>query len=167
MRAYFFGNMYLSSIQQGIQAAHVVHELFVMYPSPTPVLREGQQIYLDTPSKTLYDWAIEHKTMILLNGGYSENLRRLETLFEDSNDNYPWTVFHEGEDALDGALTCVGIVLPEKIYVTADMVRKDVVGDEQLFDGVVFNPEDPAIEWSFSRWEIKLIHELNNYSLAH
>ena len=31
MRAYFWGNMYLSSIQQGIQAAHVVTEMFAKY----------------------------------------------------------------------------------------------------------------------------------------
>ena len=31
MRAYFFGNMYLSSIQQGIQAAHCLGEMFLKY----------------------------------------------------------------------------------------------------------------------------------------
>ena len=36
MRAYYFGNMYLSSIQQGIQAAHATHELFNKYmPQPS------------------------------------------------------------------------------------------------------------------------------------
>ncbi len=161
MRAYFFGNIYLSLIQNGIQAAHVITEMFIKYPAP-------QLLY---PDEILWDWAMDHKTIILLNGGYSENLHRLIEFFTEtgnpSSNPYPFAYFKEGQDALDGALTCVGIVLPEKIYVTSNMVRNDEVNKDQLYDGVVFNPNDPEIEWSFSPWEINLVQELNEYSLAH
>ena len=82
MRAYFFGNMYLSSIQQGIQAAHVVGELFTSYSeSRTNAMSEG--------GKLLWEWACDHKTMILLNGGYSENIHRLCEFFDDYQNTYP------------------------------------------------------------------------------
>ena len=107
MRAYFFGNMYLSSIQQGIQAGHVIAEFFVDYPE---TLTEK----MSDAGKLLWTWAQDHKTVILLNGGYSENLHRLCEFFDNyENHLYPWAYFHEGKDALDGALTCVGIVLPD------------------------------------------------------
>lgn len=111
MRAYFFGNMYLSSIQQGIQAAHVTAELFMKPHS------EDGNIYL-------LDWANNHKTMILLNAGYSEEIRRLIEFFDTADNPYPWASFNEGDDALDGALTCVGIVLPEKIYKLSAYLRQ-------------------------------------------
>ena len=54
-RAYFLGNMYLSQIQQGIQAAHVTSELFSSYTDE-----------LSVESDILCKWAESHKTMILL-----------------------------------------------------------------------------------------------------
>ena len=112
MRAYFFGNMYLSSIQQGIQAAHAVHDMFVRYPTR----EHGGGNYL-------WDWATDHKTMILLNGGYADTIKELVNFFNNSDNPYPFAAFHEEEASLNGALTTVGIVLPEKIYHIASMIR--------------------------------------------
>ncbi len=56
MRGYFLTNMYLSSIQHGIQAAHCLQEINNNFP--------GNEI--------LTDWAENHKTMYVLNGGTSE-----------------------------------------------------------------------------------------------
>ena len=156
MRAYFFGNMYLSSIQQGIQAAHVTHELFLKYDN----IAAGS-----FATTELYDWAKLHKTMILLNGGYSENLRELIAMFDTRENPYPWAHFNEGEDSLDGALTCVGIILPEKIYVTADALRKGNIGAEQLPIRGCWSPEDD-VSWEISKWEYNLCKELNKYGLA-
>ena len=58
MRAYFFGNLYMSSIQQGIQAAHAVADMFIKYSN------ENEPNY-----HPLREWATDHKTMILLNAG--------------------------------------------------------------------------------------------------
>ena len=105
MRAYFFGNYYLSSIQQGIQAAHCLAEMFVLYTS-------GQTAH------RLHTWAQEHKTMILLNGGNDAELReKYNTLqFLCSELQYPCAIFTEDVDSLNCACTCVGFVVPEKIY---------------------------------------------------
>ncbi len=161
MRAYFFGNMYLSSIQQGIQAGHVIGELFVSYPESS-ILRTGD---MSSEGKLLWEWACDHKTMILLNGGYSENIHRLCEFFDVYQNTYPWAYFNESKDALDGALTCVGIVLPEKIYETAKLLREGGI-DNTFLDHVVFNPNNPEEEWTFSKWEMKLMDELNKHGMA-
>lgn len=106
MRFYAMGNYYLSSIQQGIQAAHALGEMFNQYS------------YGDSPvGRTLRDWAANHKTMVLLNGGNSADLSDLWTLLSDErNTLYPVSKFSEDEQSLDGALTCVAILLPESMY---------------------------------------------------
>ena len=152
MRAYFFGNMYLSSIQQGIQAAHVTHELFRKYKVASKQF------------DVLANWADLHKTMILLNGGYADNLRTLIDMFNNTQNPYPFTWFNEGEDSLDGALTCVGIVLPEKIYETASMIRRTPeLGDDIQKYGSCAGEFGPL---EFSKFEFELMLELNKYGLA-
>lgn len=150
MRAYFFCNMYLSSIQQGIQSAHALHEMFVKYP--------------DT-SNDLWTWARGHKTMIVLNGGYSESIRDLLNFFDDPENDFPYASFSEGFDALDGALTCACIVLPERIYAMAEILRNARYSEmEQIIDTI--NKTGKHGDWSFNRWEMKLIERLNTFGLA-
>lgn len=167
MRAYFFGNMYLSSIQQGIQAAHVTAELFMKSHS-----EEGNMFLLD--------WANNHKTMILLNAGYSDEIRRLIEFFGDVDNPYPWASFNEGQDALDGALTCVGIVVPEKIYRFAELLRIPEIKQVHGAENVVWNIETPgdyeklSPDWKdylrlikeVSVWDGFLAERLNEYGLA-
>lgn len=114
MRAYFFGNMYLSSIQQGIQAAHVVHDMFVTY-----------QVESERKQK-LFNWATNHKTMILLNAGYSSEIFALSAFFRTEDNPYPWSNFYEDPDALNSAITSVGIILPAKIYDRKNWRVKDI-----------------------------------------
>jgi hypothetical protein len=111
VRAYFFGNYYLSQIQQGIQAAHCVGELFSKYGS--------EQSNLNT---ALFDWADQHKTLICLNGGNQADLQEVLELFKTQK-QYPFAYFAEDKDSLNNALTCVGIVLPAYIYEVAQFVR--------------------------------------------
>ena len=158
MRAYFFGNMYLSSIQQGIQAAHVVHELFLKYP--------GEGTF--QTDKILWEWAENHKTMVLLNAGYSEEIRYLVDFFNHRDNPYPHASFNESNEALDGALTCVGVVLPEQIYYGAKQIREDGVDAESqiMHTGKVkwTFPEEREVE--VSKWEFELMLHLNKYGLA-
>lgn len=105
MRCYHLCNMYLSPIQQGIQAAHAQMELFVKYNLHC---EEGEQ---------LYDWAENHKTMICLNGGFLSHMEDLKDFLDTINTNtYPWSTFYEAEESLGGMLTNIAIVLPERIY---------------------------------------------------
>jgi hypothetical protein len=91
--------MYLSSIQHGIQSLHCLQEMNNTYQNENP---------------SLTDWAENHKTAIVLNGGTSEQMLAIKHLMEHQSNAFPWGYFNE--PSLDNALTCVGIILPEYIY---------------------------------------------------
>ncbi len=141
MRAYFFGNFYLSSIQQGIQAQHCTAEMFVKYGA------------YKNAYDVLHQWAYEHKTSILLNGGDQEALVELWHLLRDEDNPYPWAKFEESKGALNEALTCVGIILPEEIYTDAEEFRKRRMELWQVHE-------------KHGDWGLELITTLNSCGLA-
>jgi hypothetical protein len=71
----------------------------------------------------LYDWANNHKTTIILNGGYANNLWRLFAILANISNPYPWASFNESDEALNGCITSVGIILPKKVYEGARYVN--------------------------------------------
>ena len=160
-RAYFFGNMYLSSIQQGIQAGHTLGDMFVKYQE------------LSVQKGRLLDWAENYKVMILLNAGYSDEIRSLAMFLGNNQNKWPWASFSESDEALDGALTCVGIVLPEEIYTAAAKIRNDILDPEDIVEtGMVeYMDEDVhgnpfPVSYEVNEWEYKMILRLNNYGMA-
>ena len=118
MRAYFLTNMYLSSIQHGIQAAHCLQEINTKYKGGTD------------QALTLFDWAEDHKTMYVLNGGTSEQMHEILNFFRHESNNLPWHYFHE--PSLDNALTCIGIIVPEEIYNRPDKGWYDLTFEGEL-----------------------------------
>lgn len=102
MRAYFFQNFYLQGIHAGIQSQHTTAEMFVKYSVNS---EQGS---------ALFDWAINHKTTIVLNGGSQADLVIIEDLLEYSK--FPWASFREEQNTLNGALTNVGVILPDYVY---------------------------------------------------
>ena len=107
MRLYSFCNVYLSSIQQGIQTAHLTHEMFVTQPT---------RFRLDV----MTEWATDHKTIIVLNGGAAQDIKdiaaQLTVLSSSVNFVMPVGRFHEDEYSLDGTMTCTGAIIPSIIY---------------------------------------------------
>lgn len=102
-KAFFFGNMYLSPIQHGIQALHVTTKL--------------SMIYQDNP---LYvQWASKDYIVDLRNGGYQSNLEEITALLSACHRYCPqhiiWTEFKEEVQALNGALTSVGCIISEEL----------------------------------------------------
>jgi len=158
MRAYFFGNMYLSSIQQGIQSLHATSEKFVKYYGCA-----------GNANKALMDWATNHKTVCLMNGGFNSSIRELMNFFDSDQNPFPWAEFHEEEDSLDGALTCVGIVLPEKIYDTAKLIREgdsaSILEQIQKTGTYTVFEDTPTIRM-FTKWEFDMLKTLNMFGLA-
>lgn len=69
---------------------------------------QTREHYLDI----LYNWADNHKTIIVKNGGGSENMVKIKALIESMD--LPYATFQE--PSLDNALTCVGIIVPERLY---------------------------------------------------
>jgi hypothetical protein len=113
MRFYAVGNMYLSSIQQGIQAAHCVAEMMASENT-----HRGRTL-------SIIDWAHDHKTIICLNGGNNKSLNDFYDLVKVQS-RFPVARFFEDEDSMAGMLTCVGIIVPESIY-KADLDDPDLV----------------------------------------
>lgn len=109
LRLYTFVNFYLSSIQQGIQSAHVAVELFNEHKG-----KRGQATAL------LKDWAENHKTMIVLNGGMACDVSDgFEGMTSFDVSRYPFAAFYEEPGAIHHsrkAITAWGIVLPPEVY---------------------------------------------------
>lgn len=167
MRLYTFINYYLSSIQQGIQSAHIVHELFNKYEvdsSETPLM--------------LRDWSRNHKTIITLNGGNNESLsefyRFLEVASTYNGNRYPFVKFHEDTQSLNETMTGFGVVLPAKVYDAAEAARsrkayfgQNTQGDWRLYkpttitgQGILFDDVE------YSLFEVELIKRMNECPLA-
>lgn len=126
-RLYVFGNFYLSSIQQGVQAAHMAVRLLRKYNGI------GSQ---SLAARRLREWADEDETMILLNGGMSADLGDQFNGYSDLTrkysrlNDYPFECFTEEVNALGngrrddqrlhrkmhGVITCWGIILPELVW---------------------------------------------------
>ncbi len=161
MRFYGFGNYYLSSLQQGLQAGHAAVDLHVKY--------NLQDNGSDTSRKDMYnDWAANHKTMVLLNGGNSADLQSIFEFLSDPQNPYPFVKFHEDEVSLNGALTYVGMILPPRIYETASAIRNGV---EHYFDPTKNELHIKAVGEGydivyFTQYEYNLCERLNMYGLA-
>jgi hypothetical protein len=139
MRFYAFGNYYLSSLQQALQAHHACQEIYNIYQTPAK-----RDIYSD--------WSKNHKTIVLLNGGNSADLQDLYNFFNLADNPYLFAKFHEDEQSLNNALTSVGIILPSMIYETAANDRK--------YRGESY--DRPIL----SAFQEQLVERLNQYGLA-
>lgn len=143
LRAYFFNNMYLSSIQAGIQSQHTTAEMFVKYLP-----------FDHKCSDTLYDWAIHYKTTIVLNGGMQSELQEILSLLQEKNNPYPFAFFKEAEYSLNGALTNVGIILPERIYHYSKHYKKAEA------EGWL-----ASFNWTLTEWEARFVEVLSSKRL--
>jgi hypothetical protein len=160
MRCYHLNNMYMSSIQQGIQSAHAQMELFVKYQQTTK------------QKSMLCDWATNHKTMIVLNGGFMSDMIDAYTFLDSDKNPYPYTKFHESEEALGGILTNIAIVLPEKSYKLSEFLRTRIVDEQLNLDPKL--PEESAAKvretlqsfGDYTQYEIELATLMNNFRLA-
>jgi len=178
LRAYFFGNMYISSIQQGIQAGHAIADMAVKYRLDEDILQEQSEMFID--------WAKNHKVMILLNAGYAEVLEDFGSFFEGINDNgddprmaefydgyspYPFTLFHESDEALNGAPTSFCVILPDKIYDGQNIMRKVKRMRPDMYPRQRFEKEriltfPDGTEHQYNEWEVFFMSNLGRYGMA-
>ena len=153
MRFYGFCNYYLSGLQQALQSAHVISDLAVKYPATS---KENQ---------TYREWAKNHKTIILLNGGNSADLEYINeqlTNFRKRGMPLPFTKFHEDEQSLNQALTAVGVVVPEKYYSVSPVYRALKNSGKQI-DEI---QKILSIDFSFKKWETEFVTLIGSYNLA-
>jgi len=151
MRAYFFVNSALSGIQKGLQVAHCVAELSL----------KVSEYEWSSSVDDFISWSGNDKTIIVLEGGFHQNLQEIYTFLKGPNEDsessaqfheYLWAAFSEDQKTMNGMMTCVGIMLPRWVYASA----------KQLREGINF--EDLKDE--LSAWEIELINLLNSCPLA-
>lgn len=121
-RCYHINNFYLGGIHAGIQSAHAQHELAMKYLSPDAA---APKTLFNAPAAAAYvEWATNHKTIIVLNGGMQSDLRSWVGLLSTTTHPHAWAEFEEAEEALNGALTNIALVLPEYVYAYASEVTK-------------------------------------------
>ena len=106
-RLYSFINCYLSSIQQGIQTAHLVGEF---------INRLDDISYPEKLKDIINQWAKNDKTIVVCNGGNNKLLFDFFCLFHDFIENYPVIIFSEDAESLNNTLTGISIILPKEIW---------------------------------------------------
>ena len=142
MRAYFFGNLYISDKQHGIQALHAY-------------VRMSRGRRPDEPEMvTIEEWAWKHETVILLQAGYASNLQRvhdaLQALAKDwpagdpTFPALPVGKFHEEEAALNGALTSVATILPAAVYNLGYLDKRAL--DDRVNEGGYVDHVDASLD---------------------
>lgn len=132
MRLYCFANMYTSGIHAGIQSLHATSAMWRRYFNEPD---SGQ-------AAMLCDWEDNHQTVVVLNGGYQSALLELEALLQSPDNPFPWCSFNESMEALNGALTAVCIVLPERLY-------------DRTLNGLVKPDDFTDWEWAMFQWREK------------
>jgi hypothetical protein len=126
----------MSQIQLGIQTAHCVTAMYAKS------FNHGHE---SSTFQLMHEYASDHMTKIILQGGNCDTLQQIHARIKAILDSfwkyesqkqhipegthpeavwYPFAKFHEDEQSLNGALTCVGIVLPEEIYNFASNIRE-------------------------------------------
>jgi len=167
MRLYTFTHYMLSPIAKGIQSGHATTELFVKYNDPK---EQDTSIKEIEKGLMVFDWARDHKTHIALNGGTSPDLQEIVDILTEICD-YPWADFNEDE-SLGGLRTSIAMVIPEKIYTIAELVRNKILIDVEY--GYRVNSEDDVVIYdaklTLNRFIIsdkdkKLIDYINNFRL--
>ena len=117
--AYCFTHGYMNTMQQGIQSAHAVVEMFNKYSAETEIGRQ------------LYDWSQRHKTLILLNGGTGTMFIDTFEWLEEISKEYelPYASFYE-PDINKIRTSCTFVITPNVIErikrECADMSMNDV-----------------------------------------
>lgn len=128
MRCYHLNNFYLAGIHAGIQSAHAQHEMAIKYLAPyrSSGYEEAALSYME--------WAEQHKTIIVLNGGMEIQLKSMLELLDSEPHHYAYAPFCESKEALNGALTNIALVLPERMYKFARDIVSAVRGGR---DGLI------------------------------
>lgn len=157
MRFYSAGNFYLSSIQQGIQAFHCLGEMIIKYGAR----KETDEAH------DLNNWIQNHKTLICVNGGNNHALNEFYALLtrEDAG-SYPVAKFHEDEISMGGMLTCVGIVLPERLYDAVWVMPSELFPMWEGGEGRWFENDGLYPGTQITGWESEVVTAIKKMGIA-
>lgn len=180
MRLYTMTHFMLSPMAKGIQATHSTVNLFKKY-TPNPSNNDEVAVIESMdPCDMLWDWSINHETMISLNGGVTPDMNEMVEFLEYNTCPYPWAYFREDE-SLGELVTSISIVLPERLYNVAYLIKTKVIAFEvnrlkvlnwdsynATFSLYKFQELEEEIRGygSFSDFDKWLIDRMNGYRLA-
>jgi len=155
-RCFTFGNFMLSSIQQGIQASHAITEMFVKYKKDS------------IQKNMLYDWAAYDKTLVCKNAGDADAVRGIYQFFSEENNVLPFGAFAESHSALDGNMTCISIIIPDRIYETGALLfrNKNVLFSLNKNTQTFTTTDMQGLFHEYTMFEYSLIELLNDTHLA-
>lgn len=150
LRTYVVLHTYFKSLLNGVQGGHACVEMSVKYEPGTPQFALYQK------------WARVDKTLLYLDGGVSfhmhQYLGKLQTL---GRTVLPWAPFFEDEETLEGMLTAVAVILPERIAKATELewndakaTREGPIHDDLVKLGMKFENFQTlidVIEWVRSR----------------
>lgn len=168
MKAFFWGNTYLSPIQQGIQSSHVIAEMAAQARSD----EKTDTVQSVTRSDLFWKWVEEHKTIILYRGGNQEQLLRMSDVMHRTR--YPTYTFREDKASLNDAVTCVGIILPDAFSHISAQSKIEHTPPRKLLEGYnndvyeyFANPDDTELsQYTFDKNDQIIIKMLTISSLA-
>jgi hypothetical protein len=170
-RCYVFSHFMLGPMAKGIQTLHSTVELFNKYiPNPS-----NDHYVEDLQYDILFDWSLNHKTVISLNPGVSGDMDDLVYFLMSIENPYPWADFHEDEYSLKGLRTAVSLILPEKIYEAASLFRKGYYFDPDNYGTILCENTslmkseefDKLISYGgYNSFEMELVQILGQYRLA-
>jgi len=166
-RIFHFGHFQMSSIQQGIQASHSQTEMALKYAVMTGTT--GSDHVASEQIKMYFEWARNHKTMICKNGGNSTDLKRISDVVNRHDASFPCAEFYESEDAFEGVLTNVAIVLPERIFAEGVSVARSTTGNKvKIGAHTYYSYKAPNMhkEYTYTEYENELIQVLISTRLA-
>jgi len=103
-RLVFFNHAIMPSINQGIQSGHAAVELLLKY----------NQTDYPEQNKLVQEWAWQHKTFVLLNGGMTSDLHHIKRLLKEST-NLPWAEFREPD--YGNMVTSLAVLVPDDYHV--------------------------------------------------
>lgn len=138
----------MSSIQHGIQAAHVIQAMYKKYSGTKTKDNRYDAFHI------FDQWMKSDMTMIVLNGGNSASIKELMnmtlmTLAIDKKEKYPIASFFEDQQSMESMMTGWGIVLPK-------IDKKDFV----LSDGIYYNNRGQVVVDSGTRIYLEVLSEL-------
>lgn len=159
MKAFYFINMYLAGVHCGIQSGHAIDQMWSEYTDginpdlvagPATLARKKRR---EQALTMLKEFSRNHRTFVLLNGGDHLALSELWRFLIDGKIELPFSAVTE--PGLNYAATCVGIILPARLY--DDKANKCgqimAAGDVTKKDGTVIpaatmaDPDNLYTDW--------------------
>lgn len=131
LAAYIFTHQYLNTIQQGIQSAHVIAELFTYNKI------SGREDHL----KKVYDWAWDYKTIRILNAGAGGIFDDRYTRFLELASEYNLPAVYFMEPDINNMMTAFGLIM------TVDAIAR-IETEQKNMERLEIDPEThPIIEF--------------------